>query len=311
MPAEVTLEAVFARVLGASLGSAADDGAVIDAARGLIGAGGAPVLHVFARDQVRPGTSQADAGDDPVAAAHADAVRARLLAAAPPGTFAAAQDLPQEGAWVLDVITAAEEPLWLGLHVHGPGRSPHPGGRMPLRPPPDAPSRAWLKIEEAIAWSALPLRAGEVAVEIGSAPGGASWSLLERGLRVIGVDPGEMDRRVLAAPAFTHLRLPLGELRREQLPARVDWLLMDVNLAPQVALHGVRRIVSTLRDTLRGVVFTLKLNDWGMAAEVPALLARVAGMGLVDVRATQLSSNRREICVIARLHPGGRGPRRH
>jgi hypothetical protein len=121
----------------------------------------------------------------------------------------------------------------------------------------------------------------------------------------VGVDPGAMDARVLAAPGFSHLQLALGDLRREQLPARVDWLLMDVNLAPQVALHGVRRIVSTLRPALRGVIFTLKLNDWKMAAEVPALLARVAGMGLTDVHATQLASNRREICVV------GRGAHRH
>ena len=71
-----------------------------------------------------------------------------------------------------------------------------------------------------------------------------------------------------------------------------------MNLAPQVALHGVRRIVSTLRPSLRGVIFTLKLNDWKLAAEVPAFRARVAGMGLQDVRATQLHANRREICVV-------------
>jgi 23S rRNA (cytidine2498-2'-O)-methyltransferase len=208
-----------------------------------------------------------------------------------------AERLPRPGERVVDVIVAPDEPLWLGVHAHVAGRSPHPGGRPPLTLPAEAPSRAWLKLEEALAWSQLPLRRGQVAVEIGSAPGGASWALLERGLTVVGVDPGDMDARVLAAPGFSHVQVPLGDLRREQLPARVDWLLMDVNLAPQVAVHGVRRIVSTLRSSLRGVIFTLKLNEWKMAADVPALLERVAGMGLSDVRATQLPSNRREICV--------------
>ncbi len=299
--ADVALGAVFARAHGVSLGKATDDAEVIDAARRLAGA--APVLlHVFERDRARPGEEDENDPYGPLAAA----VRARLLASAPSGTFVAETRPPRAGELVLDVVAAPDEPLWLGFHAHGPGHSPHPGGRVPLVLPAEAPSRAWLKLEEALAWSALPLRARQVAVEIGSAPGGASWALLARGLTVVGVDPGDMDARVLAAPGFAHLKLALGDLRREQLPARVDWLLMDVNLAPQVAVHGVRRIVSTLRDTLRGVLFTLKLNDWKMAAEVPALLERVAGMGLSDVRATQLPSNRREVCVVG-IH---RGPAR-
>lgn len=300
LAADMALGAVFARAFGVSIGSAAEDGEVLAAARELGELGRQPpVLHVFERDRARPGEEAEGDVYGPLAAA----VAARILGAAGAGVFAAPAQPLRPGALVLDVLAAPGEPLWLGYHAHGPGHSPHPGGRVPISLPPEAPSRAWLKLEEALAWSGLPLRRGQVAVEIGSAPGGASWSLLERGLTVIGVDPGEMDPRVLASPRFVHLKLPLGELRREQLPAHIDWLLLDVNLAPQVALHGVRRIVSTLRGTLRGVVFTLKLNDWKMAAEVPALLARVAGMGLQDVRAAQLPSNRRELCVVASALP--------
>ena len=98
---------------------------------------------------------------------------------------------------------------------------------------------------------------------------------------------------------FRHVPVAVGALRREMLPGRVDWLLLDVNLAPQVALHSVRRLVAALRRQLAGVIFTLKLNDWSMADEVPELVARVAAMGLGGARATQLPSNRQEICVYA------------
>lgn len=303
---EMALGAVFAREFGVSMGSAAEDRDVVAAAVQLGALYRQPLaLHVFERDRARPGEEAEGDVYGPLAAD----VAARIRAAAPAQTFAEPGRPLAGGAPVLDAVAAPGEPLWLGFHVHGRGHSPHPGGRIPLALPPEAPSRAWLKIEEALAWSGLPLRAGETAVEIGSAPGGASWSLVQRGLTVIGVDPGEMDRRVLTAARFFHLKLSLAELRREQLPARVDWLLLDVNLAPQVALHGVRRIVSTLRSSLRGVVFTLKLNDWDMAAEVPALLSRVAAMGLHSVRATQLPSNRREICVVASAAPTSAGRR--
>ncbi len=298
--ADVALDAVFARAFGASLGKAADDAAVLACIEQQFAQSRTPlVLHVFARERGESREEQSSADE-----ALVHAVQKRLLAAAPPGTFLIVPRLPRLGELVFDVIVgAAEEPLWLGCHVHNQSHSPHSGGRIPVVLPPEAPSRAYCKLEEALAFSQLPLRAGEVAVEVGSAPGGASWALLQRGLTVVGVDPGAMDARVLALPNFSHLRLPLGELRREHLPPRVDWLLLDVNLAPQVALHGIKRIVSTLRNSLRGVIFTLKLNDWSMAAEVSALCQRVAGMGLNDVRATQLPSNRREFCVVASGRP--------
>jgi 23S rRNA (cytidine2498-2'-O)-methyltransferase len=252
-------------------------------------------LHVFERDRAQPGAELPGDSYGPLATA----IEQQILAAAPPSLFFAAGQRPTLGDWVLDVITAPGEPLLLGLHTHSAGHSPDPGGRSKLVLPAEAPSRAWLKLEQALAWSGLPLRRGQTAVEIGSAPGGACFALVERGLLVVGVDPGAMEPRLLARPEFRHLPLPLGALRREQLPPRVDWLLLDVNLAPQVALHAIKRIVATLRPTLRGVIFTLKLNDWSLAAEVPALCRRVAAMGLPNVRATQLCANRREICVVA------------
>lgn len=169
--------------------------------------------------------------------------------------------------------------------------------------PEEAPSRAWLKLEEGLLFSGLPLKRREVALEIGSAPGGASHALLQRGLEVVGVDPGEMEAPVAGHSAFTHLQVKLGDLRREQLPKRVDWLFVDVNLAPAVTLHQLRRIVSTLKSTLKGGLLTLKLNNWKMAADIPEFLKRLEGMGFVDVRATQLAHNRQEICVALRMKP--------
>lgn len=294
--ADVALGAVFARAFGASLGKAATLPEVLRFAEALAAAANqAPLqLHVFAGEDSNLGEeSSAELG------AATEKLRAELLASAPPPLFVADARPPRHGELVLDVVVRQDEPLWVGFHRHSDAHSPFPGGRVPLALPGEAPSRAWLKLEEALAWSRLPLRRDQVAVEIGSAPGGASFALLQRGLKVVGVDPGKMAPQVLSASGFSHLQLSLGDLRREQLPAKVDWLLMDVNLAPQVALHGVRRIVSTLRPSLRGVIFTLKLNDWKLAAEVPAFRARVAGMGLEDVRATQLHANRREICVVA------------
>jgi 23S rRNA (cytidine2498-2'-O)-methyltransferase len=261
---------VFARVWGRSLGAATDPAA----AAVKIAEAGATRVHAFARE----------AGE---------AAELGPWQALGPGGAA----LP--GELVADVIVAPGEPAWVGVHRHDEGRPAHPGGAIPVELPADAPSRAYAKIEEAIAWARLPVAAGQVALEIGAAPGGAALALARRGLTVWGVDPGALAPQVLAHPNVRHVAKKVGALRWEELPARVDWLLVDVNLAPQVALHEVARLVPPLRGSLAGAVLTLKLNDWAFVDELPALAERIRAMGLPDVRMRHLPSNRREVCAVA------------
>ena len=144
-------------------------------------------------------------------------------------------------------------------------------------------------------------RPGQVALEIGAAPGGAVLALARRGLEVWAVDTGALAPHVAALPGVHRVAKKVGALRWEELPARIDWLLVDVNLAPQVALHEVGRLMPRLRASLRGAVFTLKLNDWTFVRELPILVDRIRQMGLPDVRMQHLPSNRREICAVALL----------
>jgi 23S rRNA (cytidine2498-2'-O)-methyltransferase len=261
---------VFARVWGRSLGAAGDP----QIAATQLASAGVTRVHVFARDP--------DATLDLTA-----------WQAIGPGGPA------QVGELVADVIVAADEPAWLGVHRHDAWRPAHPGGALPIAVPANAPSRAYAKIEEAIAWARLPVAAGQIALEIGAAPGGAVLALVNRGLVVWGVDTGELAPTVLAHPNVTHLAKKVGALRWEELPPKVDWLLVDVNLAPQVALHEVARLMPRLRDSLRGAVITLKMNDWAFVSELPKLVDRIREMGLPEVRLRHLPSNRREVCAVA------------
>ena len=262
---------VFARVWGRSIGAASDPAS---AAAQLAGLGVARV-HAFARDPEV-------------------AVDLAPWQALGPGGPA------EVGELVADVVVAPDEPVWLGVHVHHALVPPHAGGAIPVDVPADAPSRAYAKIEEAIAWARLPVERGQVALEIGAAPGGAAYALARRGLEVWAVDTGELAPHVAALPEVHHVAKKVGALRWEELPARIDWLLVDVNLAPQVALHEVGRLMPRLKATLRGAVFTLKLNDWTFVDELPVLVERIRAMGFGDVRMRHLPSNRREVCAIGR-----------
>lgn len=263
----------FARVWGRSIGPARDP----DDARIQIERAGAARVHAFPRDR--------DAAIDA-------APWLAQLAAWPAGPA-------QAGELVADVILDADGPAWLGVHRQDEHHVAHPGAFIPVEVPADAPSRAYAKIEEAIEWAALPVTRGEVALEIGAAPGGALMALARRGVETWGVDTGELAPQVLALPGVHHLAMKVGALRWEQLPPRVDWLLVDVNLAPQVALHEVARLMPRLKKTLRGAVITLKLNDFAFVSALPALLDRIRSFGFEHVRARHLPSNRRELCVVA------------
>jgi len=290
---DIELGAAFARVWGMTAGRASDAGQAAALAAAMLSGirtTATARLHVFARD---PAADGADGAVAETKAALTTALGDRVAASpAAPGDV------------VLDIIVAPGEPIVVGAHRHRRGRGCEPGGVVAAEVPPDAPSRAYGKILEAIAWAELELRPGDVAVEIGSAPGGAALALVRRGVTVWGIDTGAMDPAVLAerGPAGAcvhHLPIKVGALRWEELPPRVDWLLVDVNLAPQVAIHSVRRLMPRLRPSLRGAVLTLKMNELAFVRELPAILDRIRDLGFADVAATHLPSNRQELCAVA------------
>ena len=298
---DVALDSVFARAHGMSLGS-------VDDVNGLLAllTDEEPLrVQVVERDLYRPDEEPKGV----VLGALARSVEEELRQKA--GSLLRFGRAEEPGELVLDVVVAPADRMLVGMHRHAPGRCPYPGGRHPVQVPPDAPSRAYAKIEEAIQEFALPVRAGQLALELGAAPGGAAYALARRGVSVIAVDPADMAAELLAyegpeGARVTHLPIAMGALHKTMLPAPVDWLLMDVHLAPQVALHGVARIVRMLAPRLRGVVFTLKLNDWSFADAIDGFVRQVAAMGVHEPRARQLASNRQEIAIAGLMGRAGR-----
>jgi 23S rRNA (cytidine2498-2'-O)-methyltransferase len=255
-------------------------------------------LHVWQRDEHVPG----DRGFEPSATALAAEVGA-AVAVSPPVRDDARQPLPVNRAarpnqLVLDCVLVEPNEWWIGYHRARSIPARWPGGVCPVNLPPDAVSRAYLKVSEALAWSKLPVARGDGCAEIGSAPGGGTQALLERGLNVVGIDPAEMDARVLAHPRFVHVRKRGAEVRRREF-RDVRWLLADSNVAPQHTLDTVEAIVTHRDVHIRGLLLTLKLLDWKLAEQIPDYLERVCSWGYQYVKARQLAFNRQEICVMA------------
>ena len=200
---------------------------------------------------------------------------------------------------VIDCLIVEPNEWWIGCHRASGPETRWPGGIYDRHPPVDMVSRAYLKMDEALSWSQLPVRPDEQVAEIGCSPGGASQALLERGLSVLGIDPAIVDERVLANARFTHIRKRGHEVKRREF-RRTRWLTADLNVAPQYTLDTVEEIVTHRDVDVRGMLLTLKLLEWTLAEEIPAYLDRIHHWGYREVRARQLFHNRQEICVVAR-----------
>ncbi len=197
---------VFARAAAFSLGKAA--GTTIDervAAVWKLAEGRRfDRLHVWHRDLFSPEHRSMQSAERPPVVLEAEAAIRRNM----PAQFTidpTARTVP--GDLVLDCVLVEPEEWWVGYHRAFDTASCWPGGLFFAATPPDAVSRAYLKMEEALAWSRLPVRPGELCVEIGTAPGGSSQALLNHGLHVIGIDPADIDPVVVAHPNFEHWKM--------------------------------------------------------------------------------------------------------
>ena len=301
LPADLLERLVFARTAVHSLGqvTGADPATLAAAALELADRTGFANVHAWPR-LVEPGPRGAEA------LAAADSVRRVLLATL--GLDTQLDPVAGVGDLVLDVVLDTPDRWWVGWHRAEGNVTRWPGGIYPpaARPLPEGVvSRAWLKLDEAIATFGIQWRPGTRVVEFGCAPGGACQRLLDVGLDVIGVDPALVDPTVAARPGFTQCRM-----RAREVPVRrfagVAWLVADMNIDPASTLMSLGRVVTARGVAVEGIVATLKLPDWSRAAELPGWLAAFRDWGF-DPVARQLSSGGREICVVARRP--ARGPR--
>ncbi|MFZ4767158.1 MAG: SAM-dependent methyltransferase [Roseimicrobium sp.] len=294
---DFALASPFARLSGLSLGSAKTESDIIALAAKL---GARPLhLHVFPREVPENGLAQEEW-------ARLDAWRDRIAATLRSGGIVLEETL-EAGAMVLDVIveSSPDAPFFVGVHLHGPGSHGSAGGLARVTLLPEAPSRAWLKLEQALAWAGLDgmqALTGKMALELGCAPGGATYALLQRGVSVVGVDTAAMDPRVTEftgpeGARLIHLAMAVGEVPAALVPRQVDMLVSDLNLAPPVMLRYVERFQKHVRAKL--LVLTVKLNDDEMVARIPSFIETIRSFAPIPMRVTQLPANRAELCVVA------------
>jgi len=112
------------------------------------------------------------------------------------------------------------------------------GGQRRMADDPLAPSRSYLKMEEAYIVMGREPRAGESVCDLGAAPGGWSYSAAKRGARVVAVDNGPLKGGALDHTMIEHrhedafsYRPPAGRV--------FDWMLCDLVEEPHHVIENL------------------------------------------------------------------------
>ena len=101
-----------------------------------------------------------------------------------------------------------------------------------------APSRSYLKVEEAYGIIGAEPQPGETVCDLGAAPGGWSYSAAKRGARVVAVDNGPMKGGALGNPLVDHRRDDAFGFSPGK-DAIYDWLFSDMLEDPHKILRSV------------------------------------------------------------------------
>lgn len=193
--------------------------------------------------------------------------------------------------------------------VHGPRR---------MADDPQAPSRSYLKVEEAYVVLGRAPRAGESVCDLGAAPGGWSYSAAKHGARVLAIDNGPLKGGALDHPQIAHRREDAFKFTpsfagasdgRSAMDGGFDWLFCDLVEDPH---HVLRHIVEPWleRRWCRHFVVNLKfgrVDPIGLLRELRAPGSVLSQRGR-DTRICHLYHDREEFTVVGACVDGSAGP---
>jgi 23S rRNA (cytidine2498-2'-O)-methyltransferase len=119
------------------------------------------------------------------------------------------------------------------------------------------PTRAYLKLWEALTLLDERPGPGDLCLDLGSCPGGWTWVVQQLGARVISVDKAPLDPAIAGLPNIEFRAQSAFALDPQEFE-RIDWLFCDVACYPKRLLTLVKRWIES--GICRRIVCTIKLQ---------------------------------------------------
>jgi len=190
-------------------------------------------------------------------------------------------------------VYAVKEQLLYGIGTPEELMSDWPGGAIRFQREEGQISRAKFKLIEAELAFGLQYGQYRKALDIGAAPGGWTSLLLERGVKVTAVDPGEMHPSLKRHPNLTILKRNASEVKFK--PGTFDLLVCDMSWSPMQMARLVLELTEALTHGATAIV-TIKLMHRKPLQTIRDVTAKLEDAFIVH-RAKQLFHNREEITV--------------
>ncbi len=196
---------------------------------------------------------------------------------------------------VLSVVLH-EAHAYIGLSTIRENGNPWAGGMRHYKIGDDTISRAEFKLQEAMALFALQLPAKGTAIDLGAAPGGWTAVLRRLGMKVVAIDPADLDERVANDSGVTHMKMTADVALLDIHDA--DCVVNDMRMEPFFSTKIMNAAAASLRSGAWAVM-TLKLPHENPVPVIHAALKTLSKeYDCIAVR--QLFHNRHEVMAILR-----------
>lgn len=148
------------------------------------------------------------------------------------------------------------------------------------------PSRAYLKLWEALVRMGRMPKVGDFCLEVGASPGSWTWVLQQLGANVIAVDRAELDVSIASLPNVVFMKKDAFSLGPKDFP-KLDWIFSDVICYPEKLLSWINQWLEIGANV--NFVCTLKFQGEG-GLEIVKEFAKIEGSHTLH-----LSHNKHEL----------------
>lgn len=207
---------------------------------------------------------------------------------AKPVVFPAAAPTAPLGSWTL----LAPDRMLAAAHCS----APYPNGEVVfVEDKVGPPSRAYLKLWEALVRLRRWPQPGERCVDLGACPGGWTYVLAKLGAAVVAVDKAPLDQKVAAMPGVEWRGESAFAIDPQSI-GPVDWLFSDIICYPSRLLRLVERWRAS--GLVKNFVCTLKFQGETDHESAEAFAA------LPGARVLHLHHNKHELTFMLTSPPG-------
>jgi len=175
--------------------------------------------------------------------------------------------------------------------------SPEVGGRIRMKMDSRAPSRSYLKIEEAFFRMGQEPQEDETVIDLGAAPGGWSFAFAKRGCLVTSIDNGPLKIDDACIRRIEHLHRDGLSFQLGKLQPPVTWLVGDMLIPPGKVLGLLRYWVDGKH--CQKIVMNIKLPQMNPLPALEPILEWMEKHPELKVR--QFYHDRREVTLFGNV----------